>query len=211
MQETFTATTTWTMEHPWGEEIPYVTAIDSNGDVRLVAPIFTDGQVQIVWGQATAGTLVLQLIGDNESPVPELAARPFVSAAWRNSFLVEIRSAPSVDENGDQADLGVLLWAGQAGAYLSRKRRTQGRQRMGTDAGAQSVEVDTDVLWITDLEGVPVIESPGARWKGSQVTVDDCRTATPVRRRFTVRAMEHRAAGLDVDNVRLELDAEVTV
>ena len=208
----FEAATEWVAEHEFGVN-PVCIVVDSNGDMLLVAPDYTvAGQVTIRFDVATAGTLTL--IGPVEGQ--DFVAPPVIpgglgAGPWRNALLTEIRAAPSVDVNGDQDELGDLLWAGAANGYLKRERRTVLVDRITGDIGRASTEVQRDILWITDLEGVPVIESPGARWKGSQITVDDLRTSTPVRRRFTVKHMEHRAAGLDVDNLRLELDAEVVV
>lgn len=208
----FEAALSWTVEHTFNVN-PYVGVVDSNGDTLLVAPDYTvPGEVTVRFDVATAGTLTL--IGPVEGmdfvPPP---ARPggLGAGPWRNARLIEIRRAPSVDLNGDQDELGDLLWAGQAFGYLKRENRTVLVDRLTNSFGRASTEVQRDVLWITDLEGVPVVETAGARWKGSQVTVDDLRASTPVRRRFTVKHMEHRAAGLDVDNLRLELDAEVVV
>lgn len=198
----FSAATTWTAEHTFTVN-PYVGVVDDNGNTLLVAPDYTTpGQVTVRFATATAGTLTLIGPIDGLDFVPP-PARPggLGAGPWRNARLIEIRQPPAVDVNGDQATLGDLLWAGVAAGYLKRERRTV------TVDGA-STNLSRDVFWITDLEGVPVVETPGARWAGSQILVDDLRTATPVRRRFTVKHMEHRAAGLAVDNLRLELDAE---
>ena len=205
----FSAATTWTAEHTFTVN-PYVGVVDDNGNTLLVAPDYTTpGQVTVRFATATAGTLTLIGPIDGLDFVPP-PARPggLGAGPWRNAKLIEIRSAPPVDMNGDIDGIGNLLWAGQAYGYLKRERRTVLVDRITGDIGRASTDVVRDLLWVTDLEGVPVVETPGARWAGSQILVDDLRTATPVRRRFTVKHMEHRAAGLAVDNLRLELDAE---
>lgn len=206
---TFTAALSWTATHTFDVN-PYVGVVDSNGNTLLVAPDYTvPGEVTIHFDTPTAGTLTLIGPGQTGSyPTPVATPGGLGAGPWRNARLIEIRSAPPVDMNGDIDGIGNLLWAGQAYGYLKRERRTVLVDRITGDIGRASTDVVRDLLWVTDLEGVPVVETPGARWAGSQILVDDLRTATPVRRRFTVKHMEHRAAGLAVDNLRLELDAE---
>lgn len=203
-----TPAASWTMTHPWGPIHPAVIAVDTAGATWLVAPDYSvDGQVTVTFGTPVAGTLTL--IGDHvgtgspapilPAPVPSICRPPF-----QNAVLVGIAQPSPVDAYGDPAGTGDLLWAGTAAGYL--------KQSSGTVvSGGQQVTVAKNVLWIRDLAGVPVIETPGARWAGSTITVDDMRTGTPVRRRFTVRHMTHAAAGTSVDNLRLELSDETVV
>lgn len=202
-----TSALTWTQTHPWGAIHPYVVVTDSNQNARLVAPDYTvDGQVTIRFSQPTAG--VLTLIGPDDTsgggnpvlPAPEASK---ASGPWGNAVLVMVSKPGDPDAYGDVTTDGVAMWVGQAAGYLKRETRH-------VIEDGRSVMVKRDVLWLTDTAGAPVVESPGARWQGSQVTVDDLRLSTPVRRVFTVAGMEHRAAGTAVDNVRLEL-AEETV
>lgn len=203
-----TPATSWTMNHPWAGVRPAVIAVDTAGATWLVAPDYSiDGQVTITFGTPVAGTLTL--IGDHigtAGPAPVLPA-PVPSACRppsENAVLVGIAKPAPVDEYGDPAGAGDLLWAGTAAGYL--------KQSAGTVvSGGQQVTVNQSLFWIRDLAGVPVIETPGARWAGSTVTLDDMRGGTPVRRQFTVRHMTHAAAGTSVDNLRLELSDETSV
>ena len=196
------------MSHPWGTVHPAVIAVDTSGATWLVAPDYTiDGQVTISFGTPVAGTLTL--IGDYANiaapapvlpaPVPTVCRPPF-----ENAVLAGIAKPGQVDEYGDPAGNGDLLWAGAAPGYLRRSRGT-------VVSGGQQVQVISDRFVIRDLAGVPVVETPGARWAGSTVTIDDMRTGVAVRRQFTVQAMVHSATGSSVDSLRLDLTDETQV
>lgn len=121
-----------------------------------------------------------------------------------NAALVEIRGAGEIDRSGDTTPDGPVLWAGTAAGYLKRKRRT-------VISGGQQVRDDIDVFTILDTAGAPVLEAAGPDWEAATIVVDDQRTGTTIRKRFTVDAMEHRAAGTIADSVRCELSGETTV
>lgn len=196
---------TWTQTHPWGNTHPYVIVTDTNGNTYLVAPEHTNGNVTITFATATAG--VLTLIGPDDGGSIELPA-PQSSLAippHENAVLVEIAAPGEITRTGETADSGTSLWIGHAAGYLKRSSRI-------LVSNGQQVTVNADTFWIRDLQGVPVVETPGARWSSTTVVVDDMRTGTAVRRRFLVRGMEHRGTGLQhVDSVRLDLGDEQTV
>lgn len=117
--------------------------------------------------------------------------------------------AVDLDSYGDPVDTDpgegyTSVWTGSAPAYLKRVDRT-----VFKDGVAQRVRVD--VLWLLDTAGAPVRAVAGGNWEASRLTVIDQRTATPVTRTWLVQAAEHRAAGTDVDNLRLELDTPKAV
>ena len=203
-----TPAASWTMTHPWGPIHPAVIAVDTAGATWLVAPDYSvDGQVTVTFGTPVAGTLTL--IGDHvgtgspapilPAPVPSICRPPF-----QNAVLVGIAQPSPVDAYGDPAGTGDLLWAGTAAGYLRRSRGT-------VVSGGQQVQVISDRFVIRDLAGVPVVETPGARWAGSTVTIDDMRTGVAVRRQFTVQSMVHAATGSSVDSLRLDLTDETQV
>lgn len=117
-----------------------------------------------------------------------------------NAVLLSINDAGSADEYGD-ATAGTALWSGRAAGYLKRVAKT-------VVSGGQEVKVRRDIFTILASAGAPVLEVAGPDWEATTVTIDDLRGPTPVRRRFTVTAMENRAAGTPLDSVRLELDTE---
>jgi hypothetical protein len=205
IQEAFTNSTSWTVYHPWRTLHPAHVVVDNLGNTVLVAPEYGDGSVTVEFGSPLTG--VMTLIGGEEAPT---GTGPFTlplsttraSGPFANAVLVQIESAGEVDENGDQSDDGIVLWVGRAAGYLKRSDHT-------VVQGGQSIRLDTDLLYLRDVQGVPVVETPGASWRGSLVTIDDLRTGSAVRSKFRVYAMEHRAAGLPVDSLRLELDNEV--
>jgi hypothetical protein len=207
IQEAFTAQTSVTIEHPWRTLHPAHVVVDNDMNTLLVAPVYGDGFVTFEFGSPTSG--VATLIGGDEAstgggPFTMPLAGTRAAGPFANAVLVQIESAGEVDENGDQSDEGVVLWAGRAAGYLKRFDRTAVQ-------GGQSVRLDTDLFYIRNVQGVPVVETPGAAWKGSLVTIEDLRTGSGSRSKFRVYAMEHRAAGLPVDSVRLELDSEIPV
>jgi hypothetical protein len=121
---------------------------------------------------------------------------------FTNAVLTQIATPGPLSDNGDPGT-PVQVWSGRAAGYLKRTRKSV------LSNGAQ-VRVVLDVFWILDSELAPVIEVAGADWEASSVVIEDQRTATPVQRRFTVSSMEHRAAGTEVDSVRMELEGEKT-
>jgi len=209
-QVTKASAVTWTESHPWGDFRPLVGATDAAGSTYLVAPAHTNGQVTVTFATATAG--VLTLIGPDDEETGgggnlDLPA-PSASAAippHENAVLVEIAAPGEITRTGETADSGDSLWIGHAAGYLKRSSRI-------LVSNGQQITVNADTFWIRDLQGVPVVETPGARWSSTTVVVDDMRTGTAVRRRFLVRGMEHRGTGLQhVDSVRLDLGDEQTV
>lgn len=120
-----------------------------------------------------------------------------------NAVLTEIRGPGTLDAYGDPADDGPVLWSGRAAGYLKRTRKS-------VLSGGAQVDVKTDVFWLLDSAGAPVLQTAGPDWEAATVVIEDRRVASsPVTRRYTVNAMEHRQAGTPVDNLRLELDADV--
>lgn len=119
-----------------------------------------------------------------------------------NAVLIEIATPGPLADNGDPGT-PVTVWTGRAAGYLKRARRN-------ILAASAQVIVATDTFTILDSELAPAIEDAGPDWSASSVVIEDMRTGTVVRRRFTVNAMEHRAAGTIVDSVRLELQAEAS-
>lgn len=117
-----------------------------------------------------------------------------------NALLTAISSAGSPDEYGDPG-AGAALWSGRAAGYLKRVSKT-------IVSGGREVSVRRDIFTILNRAGAPVLEEAGPDWEATTVTIEDLRQAAPVTRTFRVLAMENRAAGTDVDSVRLELDDE---
>lgn len=117
-----------------------------------------------------------------------------------NAVLTQIATPGPTGNSGDPG-APVPVWAGRAPGYLKRTRKT-------VLSGGVSVKVATDVFTILGSAGAPIIEVAGPDWEASSVVIEDQRTATPVSRRFTVNAMENRAAGTIVDSLRLELEGE---
>lgn len=201
LQQTFASAAQWQMNHAWGDLHPYTGVTDNAGNAILVAPVYTNGVVTVNFGTPTAG--IMTLIGDNTGGGggggPMVAPTSSAALGMRgNAVLVQIRKAGQPDRHGEITAPGQVLWIGQAPGYLRRERRT-------VISAGQSVHINDDQLFMRDLEGVPIIETPGARWEGSVVTIDDMRAATTVRREFTVRSMRHAATGLTVDSLRLDL------
>lgn len=124
-----------------------------------------------------------------------------MSSEFDNAVLVEISTPGPLDAFGDPGT-PVVAWTGRAGGYLKRVRRN-------VLSGGATVRLTTDTFTILDSAAAPVIEEAGPDWTASTVVIDDMRTSTPVRRRFTVNALEHRAAGTIVDSLRIELEGEV--
>lgn len=120
-----------------------------------------------------------------------------------NAILREIANPGPVDRNGDPGT-PVAVWSGLARGYLKRVRRT-------VVSGGQNVNVHRDIFTILALAGAPALEQAGPDWEASTVVIEDRRGSSPVTRRFTVTAMENRAAGTLVDSIRLELDSETVV
>lgn len=119
---------------------------------------------------------------------------------FSNATLVEIAGPGPLNRDGDPGD-PVAVWTGRADGYLKRARKNV------LSAGVQ-VRVATDTFTILDTQLAPVIAIAGADWEASTVVIEDHRTGAVLARRFTVNAMEHRAAGSIVDSVRLELEGE---
>lgn len=119
-----------------------------------------------------------------------------------NAVLTAIYAPGSPDEYGDTTD-GSVLWAGRASGYLKRSRRS-------VVSGGRELQIRRDVFTILATAGAPVLTVAGPDWEATTVTIEDQRVSPPVTRRFTVVAMEDRAAGTIVDSVRLELDREQT-
>lgn len=200
----FAAALSWTQPHNFGPGVhPYCVVVDDLGQTRLTVPDYTvDNQVTIRFHTPTAGVLSIwdpTLIGGGiEVPPPEAS---LAHGGDGNAVLVEIRKAGEPDRTGKITIPGNPMWVGAASGYLRRDAKT-------VVSGGQSVHVKTDEFFIRDLAGVPVIETPGARWEASTVLIDDLRTGSVVRRRFTVRSMRHAAAGTAVDSLKLELTGE---
>lgn len=131
--------------------------------------------------------------------------------ALTNAILLEIRAPGALDIHGRQAGDGPVAWTGRAACYLKRIRKLAASNEAVT-GGIPAVQTvkKTDVLWLLNNAGVPLVEQAGPDWEGSTITVLDQRTTTPVTRVFKVLAMENRAAGTIVDNVRLELGTPST-
>lgn len=130
-----------------------------------------------------------------------------MTAGLTNAVLTKITGPGVPDRSGDPG-AGTVLWTGRAAGYLKRIHRTAlgpGLQVAGS-ASSQQVRVKVDVFTILNTTGAPILEAAGADWEATTVTIEDCRTRTPVTRVFRVVAMENRAAGLIVDSVRLELE-----
>lgn len=204
----FAAALSWTQEHDFGPGVhPYCVVVDSLGQTRLTVPDYTvDGQVTIRFNVATAGVLSIwdpTLAGGGiEVPPPE-ASR--ASPPFENAVLVEIRGPGKSDRFGKPDGTGNPLWVGNAPGYIKRAKKH-------SKSGETDKLAKTDVFYIRDLQGVPVIEEPGASWEASTVTIDDLRKGSVVRRRFTVRETNHSATGLlDVDSLRLDLSTETEV
>ena len=120
-----------------------------------------------------------------------------------NCYLTAIVGPPALDDHMQPSGSGSSLWTGRAPAYLKRARRgtqDQGVERKGS----------VDALFVLDMSLAPVLEVAGRAGEATTVTVEDHRVATTVTRTFTVLGMEHRAAGLSVDSVRVNLDRETT-
>lgn len=205
IEQAFTNSASWTINHPWTTLHPAHVVVDNLGNTVLVAPVYGNGSVTVNFGTPMTGVMTL-FGGDDAAPT---GTGPFTlplsvtkaSGPFANAVLVKIEAPGEVDENGDHSTDGVVLWAGRAAGYLKRSDHTV------VQAG-QSIRLDTDLFYLRDVQGVPVVETPGASWKGSLVTIDDLRTGSAYRSKFRVYAMEHRAAGLPVDSLRLELDNE---
>lgn len=119
-----------------------------------------------------------------------------------NAVLTKITGPGAPDAYGQPAT-GADLWVGRAAGYLKRIRRS-------AISGGQQIPVRVDTFTILTTVGAPALEAAGADWEATTVVIEDRRTMPPTARRFRVKAMEHRAAGLLVDSVRLELEAEAT-
>lgn len=119
---------------------------------------------------------------------------------FTNAVLVSITGPGSPDAYGDTIT-GTVVWSGRAAGYLKRVHKT-------IVSGGQEVDVRRDIFTILNTAGAAVLEVSGADWEATTVVIDDLRGPSPVRRRFTVVAMENRAAGTPLDSVRLELDTE---
>lgn len=119
-----------------------------------------------------------------------------------NSTLVEIAKPGTLAPNGDPSE-PVTVWTGAAKGYLKRSRRQ-------TVSKGESVVVRRDTFTIMSTAGAPAIEQAGGDWEAYTVVIDDERTSSTQRRRFTVRGMENRAAGTIADSIRLELYGETT-
>lgn len=117
-----------------------------------------------------------------------------------NAVLLTITGPGAPDEYGDTTT-GSVVWQGRAPGYLKRQDRT-------IVSGGTQVDLKRDTFTILVSAGAPVLEVAGPDWEATTVVIDDLRGVSPVRRRFMVVAMEHRAAGTPVDSVRLELDTE---
>ncbi len=119
-----------------------------------------------------------------------------------NAVLTEIATPGPLAPNGDPGD-PVSVWTGRASGYLKRVRRS-------VLSGGAQVRVATDTFTILTSAGAPAAMVAGPDWEASTVVIEDRRASTPVVRRFTVAAMENRAAGTSVDSIRLELEGEST-
>ncbi|HZP14702.1 MAG TPA: hypothetical protein VFA96_02680 [Nocardioides sp.] len=120
---------------------------------------------------------------------------------FANATLQEIRGPSPIDGYGNPTGQGPVLWAGSANGYLKRARR-QRKQSGEADRGL----TDTFTILRTALAGA--LEVAGPAWEATTVVIADQRTGTTIRRRFSVRGMENRAAGTIADSVRLELTGE---
>jgi hypothetical protein len=123
-----------------------------------------------------------------------------VSVALSTAVLLEIAGPGALDDSGDPG-APVPVWTGRAAGYLKRERRSVVRD-------GNQVDVRQDIFLILRAAGAPVLESAGPDWTASTLVIEDRRTPTAVTRRFTVTAMENRAAGTAVDSIRVELDTE---
>jgi hypothetical protein len=119
---------------------------------------------------------------------------------FTNAMLVEIARPGPLTGNGDPGE-PVQVWSGRVAGYLKRTRRQ-------VISGGISVNIHRDVFTLLRTQGAPVVEEAGGDWSAYTVILEDNRTPTTQRRRFTVRGMENRAAGTPVDSIRLELDTE---
>lgn len=119
-----------------------------------------------------------------------------------NAALLEIARPGALDDSGDPGT-PVAVWTGRAAGYLKRERISEVRDGVQAD-------VRKDVFIILRATGAPALEAAGPDWEASTVVIEDQRTPTPVARRWSVVAMENRAAGTTVDSIRLELDTETT-
>jgi hypothetical protein len=117
-----------------------------------------------------------------------------------NATLIEIARPGALAANGDPGD-PVVVWSGAAAGYLKRIRSA-------SVSGGETTYVRRDTFTLLASAGAPVLEQAGANWEAYTVVIDDQRGLSAVRRRFTVRGMENRAAGTPVDSIRLELDRE---
>lgn len=119
-----------------------------------------------------------------------------------NAVLVEIAAPGPLDDSGDPT-VPVAVWTGRAAGYLKRERRSVVR-------GGNQVDIRQDVFIILRTTGAPAVVSAGPNWTAHTLVIEDRRTTIPVTRRFTVTAMENRAAGTSVDSIYLELDTETS-
>lgn len=117
-----------------------------------------------------------------------------------NAVLLEIAEPGPLADSGDPTE-PVPVWSGRASGYLKRERRSVVRQ-------GNQVDIDQDIFILLRTAGAPAVVKAGPDWTAHTLVIEDRRTATPVTRRFTAKAMENRAAGTLVDSIYVELDTE---
>lgn len=114
-----------------------------------------------------------------------------------NAALTKIQ-APGAADDYAQTTVGATIWTGTALCYLADTASDD-------TAGQRQVSTDQWLLTILDASGAP-LPTPGARWAGSIVTVNDRRQSPAVDRTLRVTSVEHDDNDL-LDSTVLHLEA----
>lgn len=118
-----------------------------------------------------------------------------------NAMILSVAPPGTPGPGGDVTTPGADAWRGRVPAMLTRRRT-----RMVS--GGQQVSVFRDMLAVQRPPQPLLSVVPGDDTAGWTVLVEDRRAVVPVTRRFRLALVDHRAAGLSVDSLRLELDDE---
>jgi hypothetical protein len=130
-----------------------------------------------------------------------------------NCTVLELRGPGAKDGYGQVADgaTGALIWSGRAPATMRTVRRSKKEEAQsgGSASGERTTRIEVDQLIIRRLAGVSIDSIVvGEQAKGTTVLVEDRRTGTTVTKRRRVVGVDNRAAGTNVDAIRLDLADE---
>jgi hypothetical protein len=127
-----------------------------------------------------------------------------VTLPGTNSVLTAVEAPGSLDRTGRPTAAGAPVWTGAAPGFLVRREQLLEQGKAQDEQ--RELRTRDHTLTLFRIDGAPMTEIAGPDSTAQTIVLEDMRTGTAIRRRWTIVGTELVANGLDADHVVLHLD-----